>query len=208
MDIYTQINMDINTEINMDDDIEINEIINKNKNNNNEINNKLRPTFYFDNDETKEIKAGGVIFYKYYNKNIEILLSHIEINNIYEDLGGKTSYKDKNIYDTIAREVDEESNSLFKKKHIKERLLKLKSESYIYIEHCKYLLFFLPASNREQKFKKYHFGKIEKYTKNNRMINWLKMTTYINTIANTDLEHIRLKNNVFHDGLNKLCKLR
>jgi hypothetical protein len=68
------------------------------------------PTFSYNNDNTKPIRAGGVILYKRTNNNnIEILLIKKLIGNIYqyEDIGGKTDSLDSNILDTISREAEE-----------------------------------------------------------------------------------------------------
>jgi len=61
------------------------------------------PTFSYNNDNTKPIRAGGVILYKRTNNNnIEILLIKKLIGNIYqyEDIRGKTDSMYSNILES------------------------------------------------------------------------------------------------------------
>ena len=71
-----------------------------------------RPTFYYDNDEFKPIRAGGIIIYKIENNSIKLLLIRTNYNNkeMYEDIGGKTDSNDISFLNTISREVGEETN--------------------------------------------------------------------------------------------------
>ena len=99
----------------------------------------IRKTFYLNGDKNCPIMAGGVLFYKYEENEIKVLV--INKNNRYEDFGGKIdSKKDKNIIDTISREVAEESNNLFQNDYI---IKKLKSSNPIYLKDSKYLLYVL-----------------------------------------------------------------
>ena len=88
-----------------------------------------RPTFSYNNDNTKPIRAGGVILYKRTNNNnIEVLLIKKIIDNTcrYEDIGGKTDSSDINIFDTISRETEEETNNVINKNIIKTQLKHLR----------------------------------------------------------------------------------
>lgn len=85
-----------------------------------------RPTFSYNNDNTKPIRAGGVILYKRTNNNnIEILLIKKLISNIYqyEDICEKTDSLDSNILDTISREAEEKTNNVINKTIIKNQLI-------------------------------------------------------------------------------------
>jgi hypothetical protein len=81
-------------------------------NNSQKININDRPTFYYNDDITKPIRAGGVIIYREINNKIQFLLIKKSLNIIerYEDIGGKTDIIDVTQYDPIAREVSEETN--------------------------------------------------------------------------------------------------
>jgi hypothetical protein len=97
----------------------------------------IKPIFKYKNNY---IKAGGVLFYRIYDNDKEFLV--IEENNKYSDLGGKIEEYDKNIYDTISREVYEESNNYFEKDKIYNILIQNENKG-IYIKNAKYLLYIL-----------------------------------------------------------------
>ena len=132
-----------------------------------------RPTFYLNDDTDKPLRAGGVLFYR---KNpdtdkYEIMLIHSR--DKYEDFGGRTDKIDKTIIQTVAREVYEESNKIFKKKFIRS---KLKKTEPIYIKYCKYALYFI-----ELKYY-YHpeiFGDREFHDNISRTIEWIPYDEFI-----------------------------
>lgn len=99
-----------------------------------------RPTFYLDDEKIQELRAGGVLFYRFNPDIADFELLMIYARNNYEDFGGCTDAIDKNIMDTVTREVVEESNEIFKKEFIKEHIEKAEP---IYIKHCKYALYFI-----------------------------------------------------------------
>lgn len=100
-----------------------------------------RPTFYF-KTKNSPVRAGGVLFYRYSNINnkeeYHLLLTYSR--DIYEDFGGCSDNKDKSIEDMVAREVEEESNGIFSKEYV---LDKIKNEIPIYIKLCKYVMYFI-----------------------------------------------------------------
>ena len=102
-----------------------------------------RPTFKCN---LGEIRAGGLLFYRIKEKEKEKEYLVIEENDRYSDLGGKTEMNDVDIFDTISREVEEESNGLFKKEEIKAYILSRVYEC-IYYKTGKYLLYILPIDN-------------------------------------------------------------
>ena len=132
---YKDIEINSETSIDKIDNIKIN----KNHKENISIEGKIdnKPIFKYNSNY---IKAGGVLFYRIYNNNKEFLV--IEENNKYSDLGGKIEEYDKTIYDTISREVYEESNKYFEKDKIYNILIQNKNER-IYIKNAKYLLYIL-----------------------------------------------------------------
>lgn len=131
-----------------------------------------RPVFYHKGNKDKELKAGGIIFYK----DKKLLL--INSNNKIEDFGGKTEPKDKNIYDTVAREVEEESNRIFNFNDIRN---KIEDENYIYIPWSKYALFFIELD-------KYYdikiFGNKEEYENINRTVEWVTLDEFLSRKKN------------------------
>lgn len=143
-----------------------------------------RPIFYFNNDPKLEIKAGGLLLYRF-NKNInnfELLM--INKNNVYEDFGGKTDCLDKNIHDTIIREVIEESNGLLNKSFLNKVINKSNS---IYKNKSKYLL--LIAKTNEY-FDPNEFGKCEIEKNISRKVEWIPVGKIL---SNSIKIHIRLR---------------
>jgi len=134
-----------------------------------------RPTFSYNNDNTKPIRAGGVILYKRTNNNnIEILLIKKIIGNIsqYEDIGGKTDSLDSNILDTISRETEEETNNVINKNIIKNQLINSK---LIYSYKSKYVVAFVKANKYERKLNSDLFGTEETHDKIIRTIHWVNI---------------------------------
>lgn len=113
-----------------------------------------RPTFQYEQDNvTYDIKAGGILFYKIEDNSVKFLM--IRNRDRYEDFGGCTDNCDKNIQDTIAREVEEESNKLFSKSNILERMGKTEP---IINKTSKYLLYILKLVDHELQFTGNEFG--------------------------------------------------
>ena len=77
-----------------------------------------RPTFYYNNNNRCEIRAGGIIFYKHTRDMNEPEFLMIKNWDRYEDFGGRTDVIDNTIEDTICREADEESNGIFPKNEV------------------------------------------------------------------------------------------
>ena len=134
-----------------------------------------RPTFNLDDDEDKPVKAGGVIFYRFKKNIMELLI--ISSRGGLEDIGGCTDKKDKDIYSTVSREVEEESNSIFTQKNIKKRIKK--SDTYIYNKRSKYVIFIIPATTKEEKLKSSHFGKKEIHDDIKRTISWISLSSFL-----------------------------
>ena len=101
-----------------------------------------RPTFYLDDDKLKPVRAGGVLFYRYDDKNDSYHLLLIYSRDNYEDFGGCSDKKDISIEQMVAREVDEESNGIFGQQFILENIKNANIEP-VYIKYCKYVLYFI-----------------------------------------------------------------
>lgn len=126
-----------------------------------------RPTFYLDDEHTQELRAGGVLFYKYNEDKTNFDLLLIYSRNNYEDFGGCTDENDTNIIDTVSREVNEESNGIFEQDVIKN---KIKDSIPIYIKHCKYALYFVEL---HENYNSGDFGDKEIHDNINRTVEWV-----------------------------------
>ena len=162
-----------------------------------------RPTFSYNNDNTKPIRAGGVILYKRTNNNnIEILLIKKIIGNVsrYEDIGGKTDSMDTNILDTISREADEETNNVVNKTIIKNQLI---NSNLIYSYKSKYVVAFTKANKYERKLNSDMFGTEETHDKIIRTIHWVNIN---DILENKICLHPRLRMMIkeLKDELNSL----
>jgi len=159
----------------------------------------MRPTFLFNNDITKPIKAGGVLIYKKHNKQIKVLMIKTSYKNIdrYEDIGGKTDYNDTNELDTVSREVNEETNQIIDEQIIKQQLQEVHNKC-IYIAHGKYILYLIRANIYESGLTKECFGNKELHDNIPRTIDWINIESIINNKLNI---HPRLCANEFKDAL-------
>ncbi len=138
-----------------------------------------RPTFFIDSDN-QPIRAGGIIFYKIepLTKQIKMLMQYTERidnitnkkRNVYEDIGGKTDEDDKSIYDTIMREVIEETNGIITKEIVQEHLNKEKIGYYL--GHSKYYLIIVEANKKIIDIDRRVYGKVENNGKK-RQFHWI-----------------------------------
>ena len=124
------------------------------------------------------------------DNDIYILVSH-ENDQVYSDIGGKTENCDKNIHDTILREVTEETNAVLfgeenihnKEEYMKKCNFSLQKLSlyldsynltYFYNKKPKYLLYLIEL---DKKFMDINdFGEIEFKENKERKIEWIKYT--------------------------------
>ncbi len=162
-----------------------------------------RPTFYYKNNKKNPIRAGGVLFYRFF-PDFEMLLINPNNKIRYEDFGGKTDEQDKNILETIAREVYEESNGIFSQKWT---INELEYATNIYIKQSKYLLYFVNITNLENVYKK-DFGEKEFHENIKRTVEWVKVPEKnINILLGKTLS-FRLTNKQTYDNLKRLQMLR
>ena len=129
----------------------------------------FRPTFYFNDEKTYPIRAGGVLIYKIINNRVKLLMIKKK-DETYEDIGGKTDLNDITELDTICREVEEETNMVINKNIIKYQLNKSKN---IYITNSKYLLYLVEANSYERNLKSTYFGTKELKDNIIRTIQWI-----------------------------------
>jgi hypothetical protein len=123
----------------------------------------LRPRFLFNN---KEVLSAGVLFYTIIDNNTYYLLrkdNSKKNNNKWSDLGGKSDKKDKVLFDTITRELLEETNNEINKllnidsfnsfDSLKSWIIK-SNYIIIYNKSCKYLIFKIRLNDLKIKYLK------------------------------------------------------
>ncbi len=131
-----------------------------------------RPTFYLDNHRGKPLRAGGVLFYRRYNGEMEVLLIK-NGEDRYEDIGGKTDAADGSIYDTIARETWEETNKKISAQVVKRQLQTLQPGMSIYTRQSKYLMLIVRANSYECRLTSDDFGPMELHDQFARTVHWV-----------------------------------
>ena len=135
-----------------------------------------RKTFYYMDDPTKPIRAGGILLFNQRKSKIELLMIKKTHQLTYEDIGGKTSIYDNDIYETISREVSEETNNLINPNIIKKQIL---SSKCLYMSHAKYLLIIIKANHYEKKLKEKDFGDKETHDDIDRTIEWVNLNDFL-----------------------------
>ena len=156
-----------------------------------------RPTFYYDDDNDNEIRAGGLLLYRYDECTCEPEFLMIKTKRTYEDFGGRTDISDKTINDTICREAEEESNGILK---INEVYDLIKNQQPIYSRESKYLLYIVKT---DISYNPDDFGKFEIHDGIRRTVQWIKLSKLLNKNFHKSI-HIRLKFKSFFDQLAQL----
>lgn len=119
------------------------------------------------------ITAAGCLFYRVKSGKMEILLANYKKKEFLDDLGGKTDLEDTGIFDTISREVSEESNSLIDGSYIINAMILGKSKSF-YHKSSKYLCLVIEVSEHFHSDYKV-FGDYEHTEGYERTIEWYPM---------------------------------
>lgn len=118
------------------------------------------------------ISACGCLFYKKQSREL-LLISYKDPNwPNYDDLGGIIDEDDDTIYETITREVAEETNGVIGEVYLR-KIIQKKNHKQFYNKFCKY--FFLVVCVEED----FHtntdiFGEYESTDNIYRTINWIK----------------------------------
>ena len=160
-----------------------------------------RNTFYYNENKDDEIKAGGLLIYKIENNEIFLLL--IENRGLYEDIGGCSDIEDDSIYETIIREVEEETNHVIKKENINNLLEK--NEEF-YNKKCKYLLLIIKANDFLENLNSEQFGDKEIHDNINRKIKWISINEFFDKNILKYKINFRLKNKILFEKLEKIKK--
>lgn len=165
-------------------------------------NKKDRRTFYVkskDNTDDIEVTAGGVILYRIKNNELQLLL--MTNRGKYEDLGGTSESQDKSIYETVAREISEESNGLINKESI---LKRIKKSDYIISKTAKYIIFIIKATKKESELTSKQFGNKEIHDNIERTIDWVPVSEFLNSDVIKNKINFRLKNRNIFEYLKKI----
>jgi len=144
------------------------------------------------------IYAGGVIVYRINNNNVELLL--MKSRGKYEEFGGTINKEDKYIYDTVAREVDEESNSIIKYESVIERI---KTSTYVCSKRSKYIIYLLKASPQEHLMTSDMFGNKEIHDDIERTVQWIKLKDFYALIKQKEV-NFRIVTKLLFDKLNEI----
>jgi len=155
---------------------------------------------YIDNFNN-QITSGGILFYRLNNNNKEFLLIENKDRNKYEDFGGCVEDKDGNIYDTIRRELLEESNDIFSNYLKNDDITKLIDNSdRLYNKNNKYLLLVNVIPNEMKEIDLSKFGTMENHDNINRVLKWIPEDKLLNRDFRNNLNYRLL----FKDFLNYL----
>jgi 8-oxo-dGTP pyrophosphatase MutT (NUDIX family) len=108
----------------------------------------MRPTFWLPSGkkDPSPLRAGGIIFYRC--SPLRFFFLKDNRRKFWEDVGGKTEAEDASIFETVAREGEEETNKLYTRKELGKIL---PSAPCLYFPDSKYLCFFLPWTKGKAK---------------------------------------------------------
>ena len=153
---------------------------------------ELRKVFYYENDKNAPVLAAGVLFVSKKKGIVNVLIQKEYNNNnnqkfLYSDFGGKTSFKDKSIEHTIARELNEEINDSIYNIKTKifleiEDLVKLIKDNLIkkiYIGFAKYLLVIVNFDEKIYNIDHKKVGKYEKLDNIKRDVKWITSNNFV-----------------------------
>ncbi len=131
-----------------------------------------RPHFILQQGDV--VTAAGALFFYRHNNELFVLLQQNEDPDwrdykTIEDLGGKVEPEDASVYETIAREVSEETNGVIPFQDILERV---SQEPVHYKRDSKYALALMPASRAEFALNSRQFGQVEYKDNFPREIRW------------------------------------
>ncbi len=146
-----------------------------------------RPTFFYKNNPNLEIRAGGLLLYRYETDMDEPEFLMIKAWGKYEDFGGRTDMIDNSIEDTICREADEESNGILP---MKDMLQLIENKEPAYCPKSKYMVYVVKIN---QKYDPTTFGDWEIHDGIPRTVEWIKLSQILDKKFVKYNLHIRLK---------------
>lgn len=154
------------------------------------------------NSNNFDVIAGGLILYRIRDSIMELLL--IEKNGQYEDFGGNTDLMDTDIYDTISRQFNIQSNNLFSKSKMKKRLLKTKN--YVYMKKSKYIIFLIQTKKLEDNLTSDDLAKFG-FTSNSTVkqtVRWVSIETFLHYDVLKYKINFRLKSKYLFDLIKQI----
>lgn len=150
------------------------------------------------NIDGNTIYAGGLIIYRINNGELELLL--MKSRGKYEEFGGTINREDKDIFDTVAREVDEESNGVIKYDSVIDRI---KTCSYVCAKKSKYIVFLLKANEYEKIMTSNMFGNREIHDNIERTVHWIKAKNFYNFVKQKEV-NFRIVSKALFDKINEI----
>ena len=159
-----------------------------------------RPTFYYNNDYNNEIRAGGIILYKFTIDMKEPQYLMIKYNGKYEDFGGRTDMIDKCYQDTVLREAEEESNGILNLMHTYDLVMNSKP---VYSKQSKYVTYLVKTDND---YDPNDFSDREYHDNISRTVEWVSHSTLIDKKFTINKLHNRLLFKKFFDKLKSIHK--
>lgn len=158
---------------------------------------KRVPSIYYNIGSKKvETRAAGVLFYKIVEGVINFLLRYNKSNERYlnrpSDIGGKIEKEDKQLIDTVLREVSEETNGkLFdigdNLENCKEKLQSIfdslgNKVIYFYIPNSKYIVYLIEMPLESQELSLERFGPIELNNNKKHSFEWVSNLNSIKSL--------------------------
>jgi hypothetical protein len=156
---------------------------------------KNRPTFYYKNNSKNQIRAGGLIFYRFTDDMKEPEYLMIKSQDKYEDFGGKTDLVDKCYQDTVLRETEEESNGILNLNHTFDYVM---NSTPVYYQRSKYVTYLIKT---EINYKPDDFGEKEYHDNIPRTVEWVSHSKLISSKFTKKKLHTRLLFKEFFDKL-------
>lgn len=158
-----------------------------------------RPSFFHDG---QEVTAGGVLLVcRSSDDELRLLLSRA--NGEFEDCGGRTDVGDRDVCDTIAREMHEETNGMIARETVLKQLQPQSRVQRIYIPASKYVLAVVPATEHQCALRASDFGDAE--VSQHPGDNWTRART-IRWVRASELRGSRLHVRLWHATLDVILK--
>lgn len=139
------------------------------------------------------ISACGSLFYKIENSKVKLLLiKYSDVNwPRLDDFGGKIEISDMSVFDSMTREVSEETNNIITEEYLK--MIINENTPTFYTKQSKYHLWLIKVNNNEFQDTNI-FGNIEYSDNIERIIDWYDFDEIKNNLAFRLLNNAQLMN--------------
>jgi hypothetical protein len=131
-----------------------------------------RPAFQTDSGET--ITACGVLFYSGMHGFLMQLVPNKKRDTILSDFGGKVDAKDNSPFQTLTREIQEETNGKLPHYDVESSTI-----GVCYIPESKYILFICQAPQSFDDMDLLSFGSSEEHSSIPRTVSWVSVSNFI-----------------------------